>query len=254
MSLLEIKDISISFAGLKAIDTLSLRVEEGEIHGIIGPNGAGKTTLFNCITGVYKPQSGNILWQGVSICGQKPHKIARAGIARTFQTIRLFKQMSVAENIICGADMNSNQKWYHGIIPTPFLKRDNEKLWKKVEEILEFFKLSHYAQTPAGELPYGIQRRVEIARALACEPKLLILDEPCAGLNENETLELGELIKTIRSWGVTVLIIEHHMELMMSLAERLSVINFGAMIAEGTPSEIQNNQAVLEAYIGVVDE
>jgi branched-chain amino acid transport system ATP-binding protein len=247
-------DVTKRFGGLTAVDALSFKVESGQIYGIIGPNGAGKTTVFNCITGIYKSEEGSVLWRGEEIRGKTPYQIVDRGIVRTFQTIRLFGQMSVAENIMSGRHIKSTQRWWHGIIPTPGKKRDELENWKKVEEQLDFFKLSEFAATPVGSLPYGLQRRVEIARAMAVEPTLLILDEPAAGLNDKETLELLETIFKIRDKGVTVLLIEHDMDMVMEVTDYLTVINFGKKIAEGTPDEIQKNPAVIEAYLGSEDD
>ncbi len=248
--LLEIKDVSKFFHGLVAIDNLSMKVKKGQIYGIIGPNGAGKTTLFNCITGLYVPEKGDIIWRGKKINGIAPYKIAELGILRTFQTIRLFSEMSVAENIMSGRHIKSNQKWYNGIIHTPAMKRDEKKNWLKVGELMDFFELRKYATTPAGDLSYGLQRRIEMARALAAEPELLILDEPAAGLNENETIKLAQTIREVRDRGVTILMIEHDMDMVMSLCEYITVINFGAKISEGKPSFVQDDPVVVEAYIG----
>jgi len=247
-------DVTKRFGGLTAVDALSFKVDSGQIYGIIGPNGAGKTTVFNCITGIYKSEEGSVLWRGEEIRGKTPYQIVDRGIVRTFQTIRLFGQMSVAENIMSGRHIKSTQRWWHGIIPTPGKKRDELENWQKVEEQLDFFKLSEFAATPVGSLPYGLQRRVEIARAMAVEPTLLILDEPAAGLNDKETLELLETIFKIRDKGVTVLLIEHDMDMVMEVTDYLTVINFGKKIAEGTPEEIQKNPAVIEAYLGSEDD
>ena len=188
------------------------------------------------------------------IKGVQPHKIAELGIVRTFQTIRLFEEMSVAENIMSGRHIKSKQKWYNGLIPTPAYYKDEKYNWEKVGEYMDLFELSKYATTPAGSLSYGLQRKIEMARALAAEPKLLILDEPAAGLNENETKELANIIKEIQARGVTVMMIEHDMDMVMSLCEYMTVINFGAWICDGVAEDVQNNQAVLEAYIGMEDE
>ncbi|ATB68552.1 ABC transporter ATP-binding protein [Sulfurospirillum diekertiae] len=248
--ILEISHVSKYFQGLIAINDLSMKVKKGQIYGIIGPNGAGKTTLFNCITGIYRPEIGKILWKGRDIKGASPDKIAAFGILRTFQTIRLFSEMSVAENIMSGRHIKSQQRWYNGVIPTPAYYKDERANWEKVGELMSFFNLSEYSTTPAGDLSYGIQRRIEMARALAAEPELLILDEPAAGLNENETLELTQTIRKIQAMGVTIMMIEHDMDMVMSLCEYITVINFGAKISEGIPSFVQDDPMVVEAYIG----
>lgn len=252
--LLEISHVSKYFQGLVAINDLSMKVKKGQIYGIIGPNGAGKTTLFNCITGIYTPEKGQILWKGKEIKGTPPHKIASLGILRTFQTIRLFKEMSVAENIMSGRHIKSKQRWYNGLIHTPAYYKDERANWERVGELMEFFKLSEYATLPAGDLSYGVQRKIEMARALAADPELLILDEPAAGLNENETFELTQTIRKIRESGVTVMMIEHDMEMVMSLTEYITVINFGAKISEGEPKYVQDDPVVVEAYIGSIDD
>jgi len=252
--LLEVKNVSKYFYGLTAIDKLTLKVKKGQIYGIIGPNGAGKTTLFNCITGIYTPEEGEILWNGKDIKGTPPHKIAALGILRTFQTIRLFSEMSVAENIMSGRHIKSKQKWYNGLIPTPAYFKDERENWEKVGELMDFFGLSKYAMTPAGDLSYGVQRKIEMARALAADPELLILDEPAAGLNENETIELATTIREIQKMGVTIMMIEHDMDMVMNLTEYITVINFGARISSGVPSVVQDDPVVIEAYIGSDDE
>ncbi|AXH09825.1 ABC transporter ATP-binding protein [Malaciobacter halophilus] len=251
---LEIENVSKLFFGLVAIDNLTIKVKPGQIYGIIGPNGAGKTTLFNCVTGIYKPEKGTIKYKGEDITGMSSYKIAQKGVLRTFQNIRLFKEMSVAENIMAGCHTKSKQKWYHSIIHTPFYKKDNEASWKTVEELMEFFNLTKFALTPVGDLSYGNQRKVEMARALAAKPELLILDEPAAGLNENETIELTNIILKIKEMGLGIMMIEHDMDMVMKLTDYITVINFGKEISQGIPSFVQDDPRVIEAYIGSDDD
>jgi len=254
MSLLELRNVTKVFGGVVAMDKLSFKVEKGDIYGIIGPNGAGKTTAFNCITGIYKPEEGEIIWKGENIAGMHPCDIAGKGIVRTFQNIRLFGKMSVAENIISGRHQKSKQTWLQGLLSTPFYRRDEKENWLKVKDIMKIMGLFEYATIPTQSLAYGIQRRVEIGRALATEPELLILDEPAAGLNEKETLELMELINRIKDEGITILLIEHDMDMVMKLVNKITVINFGKKISEGDPDYIQNDPVVIEAYLGSDDD
>ncbi|MFO7749725.1 MAG: ABC transporter ATP-binding protein [Desulfobacteraceae bacterium] len=260
MAILELHNMTKRFGGLTAVDGLNLSVERDQIYGIIGPNGAGKTTAFNCITGIHPPEEGEVLWQGAgdakprNITGLPPYKVASLGIVRTFQTIRLFSEMSVAENVMSGRHFRGKQHWWHGICHTPSSRKDETANWEKVKETLDFFNILQFAKEPVGSLAYGFQRKVEMARALVSEPELLILDEPAAGLNDSETLELVETIYSIRKMGVTILLIEHNMDLVMTLTDYITVINFGKQISEGLPDRIQSDPLVIEAYLGSEDD
>ena len=255
-TVLEVKDFSMIFGGLRAVDHVSMCIDEGEIAALIGPNGAGKTTLFNCVTGVYTPSKGDIRVRNsggefTRINGMKPNRITELGLARTFQNIRLFSTMTALENVMIGR----HSKLKSGILGAVFRgRRTRAEEHRVIEDSLEFLAklgLEDCANEPAGALPYGDQRRLEIARAMACEPALLLLDEPAAGMNPRETEELKKTIMTIRdNEGITILLIEHDMSLVMSLAERIYVLDYGRMIAEGRPHEVKANPVVIKAYLG----
>lgn len=253
-TLLELEGIGISFGGLRAVDDLSFKIKTGEIVGLIGPNGAGKTTVFNMITGVYKPTDGHIRWHGKEITGLVPHKIAEAGIRRTFQTIRLFADMTVLDNVIAGEHLQIQQKWWQGLLATPAQKREEKQLVDRAMEVLREMDLADVANENATSLPYGVQRRVEMARTLVAKPELIILDEPAAGLNENESAALNDTIRAIRDMGITVILVEHDMSVVMNVTDSIVVINFGKKIAEGNPEQIRGNPLVIEAYLGQDDE
>ena len=251
--LLEVRNLTMQFGGVTALSEVNLHVSKGEIAALIGPNGAGKTTVFNVTTGYYTPTSGEVLLNNESIVGLKSHKIARKGLARTFQNVRLFGDMTALENVMTGADSRNKVGLIGSMFGTAQSRRDEESSHLKAAELLNFMGISHRGGQLARNLPYGDQRRLEIARALALEPKVLLLDEPAAGFNPQEKVELGELIKKIRDAGFAVLLIEHDMSLVMKISDRVSVLDFGQKIAEGTPSEVQNNQRVIDAYLGVAD-
>ncbi|AZU64203.1 ABC transporter ATP-binding protein [Neobacillus mesonae] len=247
---LNIKNISKNFGGISALTDVSFSLKEGEIYGLIGPNGAGKTTMFNMITNMFPPTSGEITFFDEKITGTKPYKITNKGICRTFQNIRLFSQMSVLENVLVGGHSRSHSGVFSGVLRTKSQRAEEERLRVTARELLELVGLSEFEDAVAENLAYGQQRRLEIARALASDPKLLLLDEPAAGMNDTETADLYYLIKKVQERGITTLLIEHDMPLVMKLCDRITVLNFGKKLAEGTPEEIQNNQAVIEAYLG----
>ena len=251
MAMLDLKNLSISFGGLKAVDDFSITIEKGQLYGLIGPNGAGKTTIFNLLTGVYKPDGGRILLDGKDITGHKAIQINQAGIARTFQNIRLFKELSVLDNVKVGLHNHHKYSTLSGILRLPSYYKVEKEMDERAMELLKVFDLDKEFDYKASNLPYGKQRKLEIARALATEPKLLLLDEPAAGMNPNETAELMKTIRFVRDhFDMTVLLIEHDMKLVSGICERLTVLNFGHMLAEGPTSEVLSNPEVIKAYLG----
>ena len=251
MSMLKITNLGISFGGLRAVDDFNIEIEKGELYGLIGPNGAGKTTVFNLLTGVYKPTDGTIILDGKDITGKSTIEINKAGIARTFQNIRLFKQMSVLDNVKVGLHNKYRYSVATGILRLPKFFKTEKQMDEEALELLKVFDLDKEASYLASNLPYGKQRKLEIARALATQPKLLLLDEPAAGMNPNETQELMHTIKYIRdNFDMTVLLIEHDMRLVGGICERLTVLNFGQELASGATSDVLSNPEVITAYLG----
>ena len=251
MSMLTIKDLSIQFGGLRAVDGLSMSIEKKELYGLIGPNGAGKTTVFNLLTGVYKPTEGSITLDGKDITGHTTETINKDGIARTFQNIRLFHELSVRDNVKAGLHNAYTYSTLTGILRLPKYYRVEKQMNERAMELLEVFGLADSADTLASNLPYGAQRKLEIARAMATNPKLLLLDEPAAGMNPNETIELMDTIHLIRErFHLTILLIEHDMKLVSGICEKLTVLNFGQELAQGNTSDVLNDPEVIKAYLG----
>lgn len=249
--ILEVNNLSISFGGLRAVDDFNITINEGELYGLIGPNGAGKTTAFNLLTGVYKPNEGIIRLDGKDITGLKTIEINKAGIARTFQNIRLFKDLSVLDNVKAGLHNIYEYSTMSAILRLPSYRKIEKQMDEKAMALLKVFDLDKSADLKASQLPYGKQRKLEIARALATNPKLLLLDEPAAGMNPNETKELMDTISFIRKeFNMTILLIEHDMKLVSGICERLTVLNFGRVLAQGPTSEVLNNPEVITAYLG----
>ena len=251
MALLEVKNLSISFGGLKAVDNFHINIEKGQLYGLIGPNGAGKTTIFNLLTGVYKPNAGSIVLDDVNITGKSTIEINQAGIARTFQNIRLFKDMSVLDNVEAGLHNRRKYSTVEGIFRLPRYFKIEKEMDEEAMNLLKVFDLDKECDFKASNLPYGKQRKLEIARALATEPKLLLLDEPAAGMNPNETAELMDTIRFVRdNFNMTVLLIEHDMKLVSGICEKLTVLNFGQVLREGATSDVLHDPEVIKAYLG----
>ncbi|RKD28237.1 ABC transporter ATP-binding protein [Lacrimispora algidixylanolytica] len=251
MALLEIKNLGISFGGLRAVDNFSITIEKGQLYGLIGPNGAGKTTMFNLLTGVYKPSAGTILLDGDNITGKKTKDINNAGIARTFQNIRLFKELTVLDNVKTGLHNRYSYSTLTGILRLPKYYKVEKEMDEKAIELLKVFDLDKEKDLLASNLPYGKQRKLEIARALATGPKLLLLDEPAAGMNPNETTELMDTIRFVRdNFEMTILLIEHDMKLVSGICEKLTVLNFGQVLIQGNTADVLNDPEVIKAYLG----
>jgi len=251
MALLDVKNLGISFGGLRAVNAFDAQIEKGELYGLIGPNGAGKTTIFNLLTGVYKPDSGIVKIDGKDITGKSTVEINRAGVARTFQNIRLFKELTVLDNVKVGLHNLHHYSTIEGILKMPRYLKVEKEMDEKAMELLKVFDLDGSADILAASLPYGKQRKLEIARALATNPQLLLLDEPAAGMNPNETKELMETIRFVRDeFGMTILLIEHDMKLVAGICEKLTVLNFGEVLTKGETTEVLNNPEVIKAYLG----
>lgn len=249
--ILSISGLTKRFGGVCAIDEFSLELEQGTIHGLIGPNGAGKTTVFNVITGIYGPTVGRLALRGVDLVGLSPFRVAQLGVGRTFQNIRLFTQLSVIDNVIMASSVDATYGMADAILKTGHYRRDETNIRNRSKELLDLLGLGGVAAEKAGSLPYGNQRKLEIARALAVRPTVLLLDEPAAGMNSEESMELVGFIRDVRErFGLTVLLIEHHMDVVMKICDQITVLSFGKTICNGTPKEVQSNQCVIDAYLG----
>ena len=250
MQILNTENLTIKFGGLVAVDDVSFQIKKGEIFSIIGPNGSGKTTIFNLISGIYGPTSGTILFKGTPIQNLKPHKIISLGLARTFQNVRLFKKMTVLENALVGRHCKINSTFFDDLFHTPKKRKEEKEIRTIVLELLEMFNLENQADEKANNLPYGDQRKLEIVRGLASNPDVILLDEPAAGMNPQETEDLIQLIGQIKNLGITIVLVEHDMKVVMGISDRIFVLDHGKKIAQGTPDSIKNNEKVIEAYLG----
>ena len=248
--LLQVAEVWMQFGGITALKGIGYEVPQGIIQALIGPNGAGKTTLFNCISGMLRPTSGQIIFDGAPIAGTAPHRIARQGISRTFQHVALFRNMTVIENVMVGRHPRTGSGFWASGLRLPTMRREERQIRERAAEALDFVGMSAEAELPAGALPLGKQKIVEIGRALATDPSLILLDEPAGGLNMRETEELGELIQRLCTRGITVMLVEHDMNLIMEISHRILVLHYGEMLATGTPDEIKNDPAVIQAYLG----
>lgn len=250
MSLLEVKDLSIHFGGVKAVQNVSFTIDAGIVYSVIGPNGAGKTTLFNLITGVYKPTTGEIRLDGETIHGKSPNELARRGVARTFQNLQICMNMTAIENVMVGAHLRLDRNLVKAALRFPGLKRRDREMRAEAAQLMDFVGLGQYVETRADAMSYGALKRLEIARALAMQPRLIFLDEPAAGLNPKETIEIDHLVRKIADSGVTVVLVEHDMKMVMNLSDRILVLDYGKKLTEGTGEEIRKNPDVIAAYLG----